>query len=132
MFSMGLSEIASALQDTAHRMDRLCSAQYSWGTKARERRRGEEQGFEVRALSHSHYCRSSFAALVRTFGPLRFQPANCGLEWTPGGRPTIFQPACSFWHNKGYQAPLSRGGYPSRNSENRYCSRRWRFLATLQ
>ena len=103
-------------------MDRLCSAQYSWGTKARERLRGEEQGFEVRALSHSHYCRSSFAALVRTFGPLRFQPANCGLEWTPGGRPTIFQPACSFWHNKGYQAPLSRGGYPSRNSENRYCS----------
>jgi hypothetical protein len=33
-------------------------------------------GFEVRALPRSHYCRSSFAALVRTLGPLRFQPAT--------------------------------------------------------
>src|SRR5262252_1368796 len=33
-------------------------------------------GFEVRALPRSHYCRSSFAALVRTLGPLRFQPAG--------------------------------------------------------
>jgi hypothetical protein len=32
--------------------------------------------FEVRALPRSHYCRSSFAALVRTLGPLRFQPAT--------------------------------------------------------
>jgi hypothetical protein len=31
-------------------------------------------GFEVRALPRSHDCRSSFAALVRTLGPLRFQP----------------------------------------------------------
>jgi hypothetical protein len=33
-------------------------------------------GSEVKALPRSHYCRSSFAALVRTFGPLRFQPAT--------------------------------------------------------
>src|SRR5690348_15777849 len=33
-------------------------------------------GFEVRALPRSHYCRSSFAALVRTLRPLRFQPAT--------------------------------------------------------